>query len=273
MDALAAIKVMRPFNCLMASFATAIGYWASLERFALSWPLCLAMVAAFFVCGAGQAINDYFDRAVDRKIKPDRPIPSGRLPAKFVLVESLLLFAAGNALAFQVNSAAFTISVVFTLLLIAYSSLLKKIKYVGNWVVASGTAVTLVFGASLSGAYQAVLFLAFSAFLANLGRELTKDLEDLEGDRGHKMTLPLLAGKTPVKSIVLFCYAFALAVGLFAGFRFYFEETWFLPLLVLAGVLFGHTGSLVIAGKFRRSQRFAKQAMLLSLLAFASVVL
>ncbi|HLD77390.1 MAG TPA: hypothetical protein VJB16_00030, partial [archaeon] len=128
-------------------------------------------------------------------------------------------------------------------------------------------------GASLSGAYQAVLFLAFSAFLANLGRELTKDLEDLEGDRGHKMTLPLLAGKTPVKSIVLFCYAFALAVGLFAGFRFYFEETWFLPLLVLAGVLFGHTGSLVIAGKFRRSQRFAKQAMLLSLLAFASVVL
>ena len=129
MDALAAIKVMRPFNCLMAAFATAIGYWASLERFALSWPLCLALAAAFLVCGAGQALNDYFDRVVDRKIKPDRPIPSGRLPAKFVLAESLLLFAAGNALAFQVNSAAFTISVVFTLLLIAYSSLLKKINH------------------------------------------------------------------------------------------------------------------------------------------------
>ena len=269
----AVIQVIRPFNCLMASMATAIGYWVSLDHFLLSRPLALAMAAAFLVCGAGQAINDYFDRALDQKTKPRRPIPSGRIPARWVLGQALALFAAGNLLALQLKPVSSAISLAFTLLLIAYSWKLKKVKYVGNWVVAMGTAVTLVFGASLAGVYYPVLFLAFSALLANLGRELTKDLEDLEGDKGHKTTLPMLIGKSRVKSLVLFCYAFAVSVALFAGVRYYPDRAWFIPLAVFSGVVFGYAGLLALGNQFRKSQGFSKQAMVLSLLAFASVVL
>ncbi|HIH17082.1 MAG TPA: UbiA family prenyltransferase [Candidatus Diapherotrites archaeon] len=273
MKPLAAIKVLRPTNCFMAALATAIGYWASLSRFLVTVDLFTAMLAAFLVCGAGQAINDYFDRSIDRKTKPHRPIPSGKLSARFVLAESLFLFVAGNALAYQVNAAAFLISLVFTGLLLAYSSLLKKMKYVGNWIVASGTAVTLLFGASVSGSYFPVIFLAFSAMLANLGRELTKDLEDLEGDQGHKVSLPMLIGHSPVKSLILFCYAFAVAVALFAGTRYYYEKAWFFPLIVFSGIVFAYAGFQALSDEFRKAQGLSKQAMMLALLAFASVVL
>jgi len=257
----------------MAALATLIGHWVALDHFSLSNQALLAAGAAFLVCGGGQAINDYFDRAIDRKIKPHRPIPSGRLSARFVLFESLVLFAAGNLVATQLPFASLLISLAFTALLIAYSSVLKKFKYLGNWIVAMGTAITLVFGASLTGKYYPVIFLALSALLANLGRELTKDLEDLGGDAGHKVSLPMLIGKAPVRSLILFCYAFAVAVALFAGFRYYLDRAWFIPLTFFAGVIFAYAGLLALGNEFHKAQRFSKQAMFFSLLAFASVVL
>ncbi len=83
----------------------------------------------------------------------------------------------------------------------------------------------------------------------------------------------MLIGASPVKSLVLFCYAFAVATGLFVGFRYYFQRAWFIPLVIFSGVLFAYAGILAVGNEFRKAQGFAKQAMLFSLLAFASVVL
>lgn len=46
---------------------------------------------------AGMALNDYADRDVDAAERPQRPIPSGRVPAPFALGLSVVLTAAGVA--------------------------------------------------------------------------------------------------------------------------------------------------------------------------------
>ncbi|WP_017973324.1 SCO3242 family prenyltransferase [Actinopolyspora halophila] len=46
---------------------------------------------------AGMALNDYADRDVDATERPQRPIPSGRVPAPFALGLSVVLTAAGIA--------------------------------------------------------------------------------------------------------------------------------------------------------------------------------
>ena len=63
------LTIIRPFNCIMAAVATLIGFSVALGGFAFTIPLMLAMVSAFLICGAGQAINDYFDREIDKKTR------------------------------------------------------------------------------------------------------------------------------------------------------------------------------------------------------------
>jgi chlorophyll/bacteriochlorophyll a synthase len=62
---------------VVSSGASLQGRWASvLLGLALAGPL---------VCGASQALNDWFDRDVDALNEPDRPIPSGRVPGNWGL--------------------------------------------------------------------------------------------------------------------------------------------------------------------------------------------
>jgi chlorophyll synthase len=68
------------------------------------WPaLALGVcVAGPLVCGASQAVNDWFDRDVDAVNEPQRAIPSGRVPGRWGLAMavawSLLGLVAGAAL-------------------------------------------------------------------------------------------------------------------------------------------------------------------------------
>src|SRR5262249_8357556 len=43
------------------------------------------LLAGPLLCGASQAINDWFDRDVDALNEPHRPIPSGRIPGRWGL--------------------------------------------------------------------------------------------------------------------------------------------------------------------------------------------
>jgi chlorophyll/bacteriochlorophyll a synthase len=56
-------------------------WWFLLLGLALAGPL---------VCGASQALNDWFDRDVDALNEPDRPIPSGRIPGAWGLYIGLI---------------------------------------------------------------------------------------------------------------------------------------------------------------------------------------
>lgn len=160
-------------------------------------------------------------------------------------------------------------AVCFAALLYAYSAFFRKVKWLGNWVVAASTGAVIIYGTLPSGNYSVAGFLAVAAFLANAGREITKDLEDKRGDAGYKLSLPMLIGEANSKQIVNACYVGA-------------SLTTALPLIVGQNMLaldLAGLGALALAyscyklyqmGGYRESGRASKAGMLLVLAAYAA---
>ncbi len=268
------VSIIRPLNCTMAAFGTFIGSSIAGSAIQLNQGIGIAMAVAFLVCAGGMVINDYFDRNLDKKLHPGKPLPSGKIKPKTALCYAIVLFIAGNALALNYLPAASTaIAFVFTALLIVYSAFLSKTKYIGNFVVASGTAFTLVFGASLIGKYEIVAFLALAALFANLARELIKDLQDVKQDRGFKKSLPMLLSEKKVIGIV-FLYYLAAIIAVYAPFALLgFNKIAFLAIVSIANLLFLLSFAKAVQRKFGRAQVLSKIAMLVALLGFLAGVL
>ncbi len=82
---------------------------------------------------AGMLFNDIFDREIDSKERPNRPIPSGRVPLKSAIIAGVLLIAFGLCFAIlndlsQVEKTghSFFIAIILTVAIFAYDGLLKK---------------------------------------------------------------------------------------------------------------------------------------------------
>jgi len=180
------LDMMRPLNCAMASLGAFIGglIAVGLEmQLLFSLPVLLAVLAVFAITGAGNVINDYLDLEADKVNKPDRPIPSGKISKNTALAFALLLFVFGNACAFMLNGLCLTIAIINSGLLILYSYSLQHKILVGNCVVAYLVGSVFLFGAAVFLNVALALILTVLAILANVAREIVKDLEDMEGDK------------------------------------------------------------------------------------------
>jgi len=257
-------ELMRLGNCFMAGIAVLIGFFL-----AQGTDLNLALIGfgvAFLVCGAGQAVNDYFDAKIDAKLSKKRPIPSKRILPQEALYFSLALFLIGILSAIFINQLALAIAIIMALLLFAYPAFMNKIKYVGNVVVALGTAITFVFGAAAAGNIPAlVVVLAISAFFSNMAREITKDIEDMKKDKGTKVTLPMKTKKS--KYIVAVYYTLAILFG-GGAFVLFSLSYFYLIFTIIGAAIFIYSAKKLYDKKPAMSQSLSKKGMLVSLLAF-----
>ena len=192
------LELTRPGNVVAAGVLTFTGSFVASGFGAAPIPVVAAVAATGFATAAGNAVNDYFDRHVDRVNRPDRPIPRGAVTARTGLVFSGLLFLGAVVAAVTLPLAAIAIAVANLLALLAYTKLFKGLPGVGNVVVAYLTGSTFLFGAAAVGrvADPAVVVLFALAALATLSREVVKDVEDIDGDRAEGLrTLPIVAGE------------------------------------------------------------------------------
>ncbi len=179
------LQLLRPLNCLMTSVAVFIGGLLVMGGMGpeVLLPIGLAMVAAFLIAGAGNAINDYTDVESDKINKPNRPIPSGRVSRRAALAYAIILFVIGTIIAGFINWPVYIIAVLNSAVLIVYSTHLQDRVVVGNAAVSYLVGSGFLFGGAALGNMTLPLILMFLAGLANLAREIVKDLEDIEGDR------------------------------------------------------------------------------------------
>jgi geranylgeranylglycerol-phosphate geranylgeranyltransferase len=192
----------RPINVFIAfmSVFVAVLICGTLESMGKVWLACLT---AAFVTAAANAVNDYYDQDIDRINRPKRPIPSGDVTPLQALIFSGLFFVLGVLCGFLINRATFYTAIVFSLLLILYSAKFKRMVLVGNFVVSLATAFAFVFGGLAVGSVRRTIFPAVFAFLIHFGREIIKDMEDLEGDRlNGAVTLPIRHGLKPAQVLV-----------------------------------------------------------------------
>ncbi|UPM43154.1 geranylgeranylglycerol-phosphate geranylgeranyltransferase [Halocatena salina] len=200
------IELTRPVNALAAGILTLIGAYVGSNIVQHLIPVGAASVATVLATGAGNAVNDYFDREIDRINAPDRPIPRGDVSPRGALTLSIGLFAAAVGISLVLPWLAIAIAVVNLIALVAYTELFKGLPGVGNVVVACLGGSTFLFGGAAveSGSLETVAILALLAALSTICREIVKDVEDIDGDRQEGLnTLPIAIGARPALFIAL----------------------------------------------------------------------
>jgi 4-hydroxybenzoate polyprenyltransferase len=115
----------------------------------LGWNVLGAVAAALCLYCAGLLLNDYFDRRVDARERPDRPIPSGAIRARKVLVVGCMLLPLGVLLAFGTGGwvtglVAFGVA----LAVFVYDAGLKRIPQLGCLVMGLCRAGSVLLGAA-----------------------------------------------------------------------------------------------------------------------------
>ncbi len=207
------LELTRPGNVVAASVLTFIGAYVADGVTGDPGAVGAAVVATALAVGAGNAINDYFDREIDRINQPDRPIPRGAVSPRGALGFSLVCFAVAVVFAITLPLTAIAIAAFNLLALIAYTEYFKGLPGVGNALVSYLVGSTFLFGgAAVENVGPTVVLFALAA-TATLTREIVKDVEDLDGDRAEGLnTLPIAVGERTalgVGSVVLVCAVLA----------------------------------------------------------------
>src|SRR5512139_3109064 len=111
----------------------------------------LTFFSMAFIASGGFAINDYYDRESDAVIKPKRPIPSGALSLRQVIIVSALFFVAGMALAALINILSLLILAADSALLLVYSALVKrKSGFAANVLMGVLTGTAFLYGQAVT---------------------------------------------------------------------------------------------------------------------------
>jgi 4-hydroxybenzoate polyprenyltransferase len=117
-------------------------------------PLALAALASTALYWAGMALNDYFDLERDRKLYPFRPLPSGKLPARFALLLGLSLLLLGAAAALGGGGRGALLAAGATAAaIVAYDGLLKRWRLPGCLAMAACRSGNVLLGASIGLAH------------------------------------------------------------------------------------------------------------------------
>lgn len=202
----------RPLNVLIAGLSIFLA--GSVCGIGSAWrQLLLACAVGALVTAAANGINDYFDLEIDRINKPARPLPAGRITRREGLLFAAGCFAAAVVLACLIHPLALAVTLGSGLLLYWYSARLKRTVLWGNLAVSLVTGLAFLFGGIAVGRLQNALIPAGFSFLMHLGREIIKDMEDVEGDAaGQARTLPVVYGLLPARRLATLVLLLLLAV-------------------------------------------------------------
>jgi geranylgeranylglycerol-phosphate geranylgeranyltransferase len=242
-------------------------------------PLLLGFVTAFTLNGASMVTNDYWDRCVDAINEPTRPIPSGQVSTGEALLYAVLLSSIGLTSAYLTNGACLVVAVVALLVSLTYNRWGKQRGLLGNFMVSAIVAVPFIYGGLLYGVVDVtqrgfVLALSFAcmAFLSNTGREVTKGIVDVEGDKTRRVrTLAIRHGARTAASVGVVFYLLALILSL-AVWLLGWVSWWYLPPVILADAGFIWSSVTLLRNHSKENAKKVKRLvlawMVIGLLAF-----
>lgn len=284
-EARAVWELLRLEHGVMLALGILVGAVIAVPAFPPFLTFILTFFVALFLEASTFALNDYYDLEIDRRNKRmDRPLVRGDLSPRSALVIAAVLFPLGLIAAFFVNLPCFIIALVTALFALVYDVVLKRVKVVGNFFIAYVMAIPFVFGGvavippgSGLGALQPAIMMAASiAFLAGVGREVMKDVQDYEGDRASGVkSYPRYLGVRGASGMAV-CF-FLAAVGLsFVPFRlplfgrYYFNYVYLVFIVFTDLLLIGASVQLVRhrSPNFQRLRKVTLVALFVGLLGF-----
>jgi geranylgeranylglycerol-phosphate geranylgeranyltransferase len=258
------LRLIRPLNCLMMGFAVIVG--ASLVS-PLNSPinLLLGCITSFTLTAASMAINDYYDREIDAINEPHRPIPQGEITPKEALATALTLTIIGFAAALVTNPPnTIIIASIAYIVSIAYITKGKGTGLLGNFLVSASIVIPFIYGAFTIGTVEtSILLFVAIAFFSNIGREVTKGIVDVEGDKIHNIkTIAVAYGEktAAITATVFSLIAFSLSP---LPWLWGFVSNWFLPPVILTDVGLISSSILLLKDHSRKNAKKIKNLTLI----------
>jgi geranylgeranylglycerol-phosphate geranylgeranyltransferase len=198
--AFAILRLVRWHNGAIAALGVLVGAWWATGSTGAARTLA-ATLAALPLAGFANAVNDIADVDIDRLAHPSRPLPSGRLT-----IREAWLVAAGCAVAALAASVAAgpALGAATALVLVVmalYSARLKRGGLPGNLAVAILASLPFLYGAWSVGRPHAALALLAIAVPLHLAREIAKDIDDADGDRATRRTVPVVRGEGAARTM------------------------------------------------------------------------
>lgn len=237
------LQVVRYQNLLLLALMQLILRFSFLKEqncsLALSdFQYVMLVLATLFIAAGGYVINDIFDQDTDAINKPEKVIigktikegQAYNLYAGLTIIGVCIGFYLSNAID-KPNFAALFILIAAALYF--YATTLKQMLLIGNIIVALLLALSvLIIGIfdlfpvtnaenqrQMIQIFSILIDYAFFAFMLHLIRELTKDLEDIEGDDHQGMnTLPIRLGIS--KTTKLIAVLSLIPIGLYLTYMY-----------------------------------------------------
>lgn len=201
----AVIELLKPITWFPPMWAFACGVISTGQPFSERWMYVAGgvLLAGPMVCGASQAVNDWFDRHVDAINQPERVIPSGRMPGRWGLYVAILTSVLSLAFSLLLGSWVFVAAIAGVALAWAYSAppfRLKQNGWLGNaavgfsyeslpWMTAAAVAI---------GAFPGwpIVSIALLYGIGAHGIMTLNDFKSVEGDRQMGLnSLPVMLGE------------------------------------------------------------------------------
>jgi geranylgeranylglycerol-phosphate geranylgeranyltransferase len=189
------ITLIRPVNFVITAasiYVSCLLAGGTQEQFLA---MLFASLGGACIGAGGMVINDFFDIEIDRINKPHRPLPSGAV-SKF---DALMFYAGISGIGLIMSAystrTALIIAFVAVPVIFLYSQRYKSTPLFGNLLVGTLTGVAFIYGGAAVDNITKAIMPAVFAFLINVGREIIKDMEDVEGDaRLNAVTFPVKFG-------------------------------------------------------------------------------
>lgn len=263
------MKLLRLWNGLIAALAVLLSVlvaagWNDIDD--SIYEILLGTVIVILFVGAGNSLNDYFDIETDRIAHPNRPLAKGTIPARSALYSAGALFAVSLVLGIFINALSFALVVLAMVAMISYELKMKEAGILGNITIALLVAGVFIFGGSIVDGADKVLILASLAGFATLGREIVKDIEDIEGDKS-RITLPKRIGARKASYIAILPISTAVILSPAPYLQEQLTEAYLLMVLFADALFIG--GGVLQLRSPRKGQTLFKIAMVVALVAFA----
>lgn len=153
------LTLMRPPNLVTAAADILLGYAAvgavvsgpEIGMFSATnlSSLFYLIFASMGLYGGGVVLNDYFDADLDAKERPERPIPSGRVPKKHALALGLGLYGIAFVFSACVSLTSLSLAVIVALLATAYDARMKHSTLLGPLFMGLCRSGNLLLGMSI----------------------------------------------------------------------------------------------------------------------------
>jgi 4-hydroxybenzoate polyprenyltransferase len=188
--------------------------------------LIALMVSSGLLYIAGIVLNDYFDIEIDKKERPSRPLPSGKISKGYALTIAIVALLIANIISLIVGPISLAISLALTLLIIAYDYQLKY-SVLGPFAMGGTRSLNVIFGASpvllyidnhsvaIVGVAAASLFFYVSSITILSKKEVGKERPN--STLVILIVFGVILAIVPLGMLLQFEWTFLLNLSIFAG--------------------------------------------------------